>query len=121
MAKKIETIDEFREYVDGVIYRATHHAGEVTASVLTLVGAGIWAKDPGPILVRTYRESMANMAWVKIGGRPYALAYDHATRRIVLRDRGQSGKIIAKFSDATNPERIWRIFRSLRSQGRRPA
>ena len=47
--------------------------------MLTLTGAILWLKDPGPIEVRA-----ANMAWVAMGGAKYLLRYDQHSQRFEL-------------------------------------
>ncbi|MBI1746127.1 MAG: hypothetical protein HYR55_06020 [Acidobacteria bacterium] len=53
MALTVTEIEELRAYLNGVMNRADHHAGNVNAIALALAGAILWRKnDEEPIKVR---------------------------------------------------------------------
>jgi hypothetical protein len=51
MPVAIADVDALKAYIDGVMYRAAHHAGQVNAIALALAGAIVWRKDAEPIEV----------------------------------------------------------------------
>lgn len=44
MALTVTEIEELRAYINGVMARADHHAGNVKEIALTLTGAILWRK-----------------------------------------------------------------------------
>ena len=53
------------------------------------------------------------MLWIKIGGKDYALRYEHGTEQIEIRDGSQKGTILHSLDDTTPPADVEQIFRSL--------
>lgn len=112
MAIAIDTFGRLQEYLQGVLTRAGHHAGNVDGVVLTLLGAVLWRND-GDIEVREYNGSPANIIWFWVNGNRYALTYNHATEEIELRERTQSGTVIKSFDNSTSYPDIISVFRNL--------
>ena len=106
-------VDVLHQYAEGVMNRADHHAGQVKGVALALLGGIIWRGDPGSIEIRQYAGSPANVLWVKIGGKRYAFAYNHATGEIEMRDRTQGGTALHSFSNQTPVADVEAVFRGL--------
>jgi hypothetical protein len=100
-------------YLAGIMNRSEHHAETVGAIALALIGAVLWRKDPTPIEVRTYDGAPANVLWVQISGRRYALAYNHHDQCIELRDRTHTGATLFRFDNGTAVTEVYRIFAGL--------
>jgi len=108
-----EYVDILHRYAEGVMGRADHHAGQVKGIALALLGGIIWRGDQGSIEIKQYAGGLANVLWVTIGGRRYALAYNHQTGEIELRDRTQSGAALYSFSNATPVADVEAVLRQL--------
>ena len=80
--------------------------------MLTLAGAVIW-RATQDIEVRTYNEETANILWLTINGHRYALAYNHQTGNIEIRDRNQNGTILASFNNSSSATSVKTIFSGL--------
>lgn len=106
-------VEVLHRYADGVMNRADHHAGQVKAAALALLGGIIWRGEPGSIEIKQYAGGLANVLWVTIGGRRYAFAYNHTTEKIEIRDRTQSGSALHSFDNDTALADIEAVFRGL--------
>jgi hypothetical protein len=106
-------VDVLHQYVEGVMNRADHHAGQVKGIALALLGGIIWRGEPGSISIKQYAGSPANVLWVTISGKRYALAYNHGTRQIEIRDRTQSGTALHSFDDNTPVATVEAALRAL--------
>ncbi len=93
--------------------RADHHAGQVKAIALALLGGIIWRADSGSIKIKQYDGDLANVLWFIVGGKRYAVAYNHQTLQIEIRDRTQSGTAIHKFDNQTSIVDVEAIFSAL--------
>jgi hypothetical protein len=113
MPLTVADLDTLEMYLSGVMNRSDHHADTVGAIALALIGAVLWKKDPVPIEVKTYDGKPANILWVHISGRRYALAYNHHRGCIELRDRTQSGPALFEFDNNTPVTEVYRIFDQL--------
>lgn len=113
MAVTATDVDILRRYAEGVMNRADHHAGEVTAAALALLGGIIWRAEPGSIEIKQYGGNLANVLWFKVSGQRFAFAYNHQTEVIELRTRTQSGPAIRSFDNQSTVEEIEDAFRSL--------
>ncbi len=109
MALTITTLNLLNQYIGGVMQRADHHGQNVNEVVLTLAGAVIW-RATQDVEVKTYKDAMANILWLTIGANRYALAYNHQTSSIELRERTQQGNVVASFSNQTTAAEVKRIF-----------
>jgi hypothetical protein len=102
MPVPVDTLDELQRHLAPVLTgRAGPQAGEVGPAVLTLLGAILWRKDPGPVEVRA-----PGMAWVSLGGERYLLRYDAHARRVEVRRGAGSGELLLGVSDTTDPAEV---------------
>ena len=112
MALTITTLTLLNEYINGVMNRADHHGQNVNEIVLTLAGAVVW-RATQDVEVRTYNDQTANILWLTINGHRYAIAYNHETLNIEIRDRNQNGTVLAIFDNSTSAADVKRIFGGL--------
>lgn len=56
---------------------------------------------------------LANVLWLTVNGRCYALAYNHKTEKIEIRDRTQSGPALHSFDNKTPVSDVEATFRAL--------
>jgi hypothetical protein len=109
---QVSDLDTLLDYFSGVMSR-THHAPNVDAIALALLGAVLWKKDEdSPIEVCTYAGSPANVLWVQIAGQRYALAYNHNDGCIELRERTSQGNTRYTFTNDTSVNQV--IFKELK-------
>ena len=102
MSVLVDTLDEFRRHVAPVLTgRADPQAGKIGPAVLTLMGAILWRKDPGPVEVRG-----PGMAWVSLGGERCLLRYDPHARQVEVRRGAGSGELLLGVSDETGPAEV---------------
>lgn len=114
MAMVVTEVEQLRQYIQGVMARADHHAGNVKEVALTLVGAILWRKDDdGAIKVMERDGETTNVLWVLIGGNRYAFSYNHAAGLIEMREGSIQGKILHTFSNSTSSSAVYSIFKSL--------
>jgi Integron cassette protein VCH_CASS1 chain len=113
MAITADDVEILHRYAEGVMERADHHADQVKGIALALLGGIIWRGEPGSIEIKQYAGGLANVLWVTIRGRRYALAYNHQTGQIEIRDRTQSGAALHSFSNATAVADVEAVFRQL--------
>ena len=106
-------VDTLKRYVDGVMSRAGHHAGQVSAAALALLGPVLWRADPGSIELRTQDDKLANMLWFNVGTKRYALLYAHRNLQIELRERTQQGSVLHSFDNTTSLSQIHDAFTGL--------
>ncbi len=112
MAISINSIETLQRYLNGVLDRADHHAGNVEGVSLALLGAIVWKSDR-EIEVREYKGSPANMIWFWVGGNRYAMSYNHSTEQIELKERTHKGGVLHSFDNATSYQEVIEIFNSL--------
>ncbi len=114
MPLAVKDIDTLKRYIEGVMYRAEHHAGNVGGAALALAGAIVWRKDDAEeIEVMERQGDLKNVLWVKIGGRRYAFSYDHEVRAIEMREDSTHGPVLHKFTNSTPTHDVETIFRAL--------
>lgn len=113
MAITATDVEQLNEYASGVMERAKHHAFSVKGSALTILGGIIWRADPDTIRIRQYGGNPANMLWIRVGGRAYALRYEHSTGQIEIRDGSQNGAILHAIDDTMPVADIYTIVDSL--------
>ena len=102
MSVPVATLDELRQHLAPVLTgRAGPDAGQVGPAVLTLLGALLWRKDPGPVEVRA-----PGMAWVSLGGERYLLRYDPHARWVEVRRGAGGGELLLGVSDGTDPAEV---------------
>jgi hypothetical protein len=112
MALTITTLTLLNEYINGVMNRADHHGQNVNEIVLTLAGAVIW-RATQDVEVGTYNDETANILWLTVNGNRYAIAYNHQTLNIEIRDRNQNGIVLATFNNASTGANVKAIFAGL--------
>lgn len=112
MALTITTLTLLNEYINGVMTRADHHGQNVNEVVLTLAGAVIW-RSTQDVEVKTYKGETANILWLTVGSNRYALAYNHRTTNIELRERTFNGNVRATFNNNTPADEVKRVFLGL--------
>ena len=113
MAITATDVDQLQAYADGVMNRVGHHAGNVKGSALTVLGGIVWRADADTIRIREYAGSPANMLWIKVGGRAYALRYEHSTGQIEICDGSQKGTVLHKIDDTMSVADIHAIMKGL--------
>jgi hypothetical protein len=102
MPVPVTTLDELRQHLAPVLTgRASPDAGQVGPAVLTLLGAILWRKDPGPFEVRA-----PGMAWVSLGGERYLLRQDPHARQVEVRRGSGSGELLLGVADGTDPAEV---------------
>tara|TARA_R110002072_G_scaffold131513_3_gene271059 strand:+ start:415 stop:753 length:339 start_codon:yes stop_codon:yes gene_type:complete len=112
MAISIDSIETLQTYLSGVMGRADHHAGAVEGVSLALLGAVVW-RSTGEISVKQNKGNTANIIWFFVNENRFALAYNHATEKIELRERTQSGNALAEFDNSTTYQEVINVFRGL--------
>jgi hypothetical protein len=114
MPIQADDIQVLHSYAEGVMGRAGHHAANVRAIALALLGGIIWRAQPGSIEIKQYDGNRANVVWWRsVSGQRYACAYNHHTQEIEVRDRSTQGAVLHQFSNATPVTDIERIFATL--------
>jgi hypothetical protein len=111
--KSVSDLEVLKEYLLGVIDRAEHHADDVDAVSLALVGAVLWRMDKDSLRVFEREGEMKNVLWVTIQGARYTFSYDHKAKKIVLRRGSTQGELVASFSNATAVTEIRDVFSKL--------
>jgi len=113
MAVKMQSADLLKEYFNGVLSRADHHAQGVQEISLALLGAVIWKAD-GDIEVKSVKnEGMGNILWFNTSGSRYAMYYNHATVKIELRERTMNGDTLHEFDNTTPISEVFTVFKDL--------
>lgn len=113
MAITAKDVSTLHAYAEGVMGRADHHAGQVKAIALALLGGIVWKADPGSIEIKQYDGELANVLWLTVNGHRYALAYNHNTAKIEIRDRVQTGTALHSIDNQTPVADVETIFRGL--------
>ncbi len=113
MAVKMESADLLKEYFNGVLGRADHHAQGVQEISLALMGAVIWRSE-GDIEVKSVREGgMGNILWFNTESGRYAMYYNHETISIEMRARTMKGETLHVFNNDTTNSEVFNIFKDL--------
>jgi hypothetical protein len=114
MPVQVDDLSALQQYLDGVVNRADHHADNVNEVVFPLIGAILYFKDPkSSIKVFARQGATGNVLWVSIGKSKYPFSYDHKSASIALKRGGTQGKVIARFTNATETAEIIEHFRKL--------
>lgn len=112
MALEIDSIDQLKTHIAGVMERADHHAQNVYKIVLPLVGLVIW--KAANIRARTYAGNTANMIWFDTeSGDSYAIVFNHEEHKIDIRNRGQQGDNLLSIDNRTPMDTLIRFFDKL--------
>jgi Integron cassette protein VCH_CASS1 chain len=109
MAISATNIAALHTYAQGVMSRAMHHAGNVDAIALPLLGAIVWRADPNSISHGT------NVLWWESAATHgcYACSYNRGTSEIEIRAGSTQGAALHSFSNATPVASIQQIFSTL--------
>ena len=113
MSIKMDSVGILREYFNGVLGRADHHAQEVEEVALTLMGAVIWKAKENSIEVRSVGEKTGNMLWFETNRSRYSFRYDHSDKKIELREKTSNGPIISIFDNTITANTVYNIFGDL--------
>ena len=60
-----------------------------------------------------HQGDMKNVLWVRIGGKRYALSYNHEASSIEVRERTTQGKVLASFTNANTAQEVKAFFGGL--------
>ena len=107
--------DELRNYLQGAMARADHHAGDVKHITLALAGAILWKKAEGtPIKVMMgSKGETRNVLWVRMGASRYVFSYNIEAGAIEMRERTTQGQTLHSFTNTTPLSQIYSIFETL--------
>lgn len=109
-----DDLQTLHDYAQGVMARAAHHAENVRAVVLALLGGVVWRAKPGSVSVRQQGGGLGNVLWWEsLNEKKYACAYNHETREIEIRDRTLQGGVLHRFTNSTSVIDVERIFAEL--------
>lgn len=111
MPLPIESIDQMKNYLIKLMERADHHAKEVEAVCLSLVGAIIWKANK--VEVRTYKGDMANQLWMMAGANWYSFTYGHESGTVDMKKDNHHGDVIHTFTNTSSAIEILSIFDKL--------
>ena len=113
MPAPLRDIDVLQEYLRGVMEKADHHAQNVDQIALALIGAVVWRKDAADIEVMEHNGKLANVLWVRIGQRRYAMSYNHVAGTIEVREKSTHGSVLASFDNQSPIAQVRTFFESL--------
>jgi hypothetical protein len=113
MPIQADDVETLHRYAEGVMARVEHHAGNVGAIALALLGAIIWRAEPGSLQIRPYGGGMGNVLSFRIGPRAFAFRYEHSTQEIELRENNIAGPVLRTFSNLTPVTDVQDTFRNL--------
>lgn len=112
MAITISKIDTLKDYFNGVMNRANHHADYVNEIVLALIGGVIWRSE-GNFEVKQYDGAPANILWMYVNDRRYCFKFNHETGRIECLEGGHSGTLKMEFDNDTPISEVKKFFENL--------
>jgi hypothetical protein len=102
------------DYAQGFMSRAMHHAENVSAIALALLGGVIWRAKPGTVEIKQYDGKLANVLWWEsLNGNRYACRYNHEKKEIEILNRNLGGTAIHSFSNSTPITDVVQIFATL--------
>jgi hypothetical protein len=109
MAISATNVAALHTYAQGVMSRAMHHAGNVDAIALPLLGAIVWRANPNSISHGT------NVVWWESAAthQRYACSYNRQTSEIEIRAGSTHGAALHSFSNTTPIASIQQIFGNL--------
>ena len=112
MAIAINQIGALKEYFNGVMNRADHHADNVNEIVLALIGGVIWRAE-GNFEVKQYNDAPANILWMIVGDIRYCFKFNHETGKIECHEGGHNGVLIKEFDNYTSIAEVKSFFADL--------
>lgn len=92
MAITIDKVKALKEYFNGVMDRADHHAVNVNEIVLALIGGVIWRAEDN-FEVKQYDNAPANILWMYVADRRLCFKFNHETCKIECREGGHNGPL----------------------------
>jgi hypothetical protein len=113
MPRSITDIQLLRDYINGVMERAEHHADSLSEVALALAGAIVWRKDDKDIQVFEREGKMTNVLWAWIRGTRYAFSYNHTAGTIEMRTGSTQGQVLYSFSNRTTNQEVKEAFGKL--------
>ena len=111
MPKKVEFLSELREYFNGVMERAEHHAVNVNEVAFVLLAAVVWKADDFKVLERMGVPK--NVAWMEIKGNRYYFTYNHSDGKIDLYADSHQGQLLRQFDNNDKIIDVKEYFSSL--------
>ena len=66
-----------------------------------------------PLFLLSTKVFGTNILWLIVNGHRYAIAYNHHTEEIEIRDRNQNGTVIDTFNNQTSAATVKQIFARL--------
>lgn len=114
MPLQVNDVDMLKAYIEGVMNRAGHHAGNVDGVALALAGAIVWKKDADPIEVMEVAGDTKNVLWVKFSSQRYAFSYNHTSQTIEVRRGSTQGPVVYSFSNASTYSDVIAAFNTMK-------
>lgn len=111
MSIPIKKIEELKNYFNGVMNRANHHADNVNEIVLALIGGVIWQADN--FEVKQYGDAPANILWMYVNDKRYCFKFNHMTEMIDCCIGGHNGNVIASFYNQTSIAEVKEFFEKI--------
>ncbi len=96
---KIESMQQFQQYLSAVEGRIDHHAGRVKLTTLVLAGIVAARAVPGSVQVRTYAGATKNVIWFQTTGVDFCLAYNHDEECVDIRAGSLQGPVVRQVND----------------------
>lgn len=112
MAITIDKVNSLKEYFNGVMNRADHHADNVNEIVLALIGGVIWRAEDN-FEVRQYDNAPANILWMHVGEKRFCFMFNHHTGKIECREGGHNGSVVEEFENSTPISKVKSFFAAL--------
>ena len=112
MAIALDQIGTLKEYFNGVMNRADHHADAVNEIVLALIGGVIWRAE-GNFDVKQYAGEPANILWMHVDTTRYCFKFNHDIGKIECRKGGHGGELIEVFDNNTPLAEVKDFFAKL--------
>ena len=107
---KIESMQQFQQYLAAVEGRIDHHAGRVKHTTLILAGIVAARAVPGTVQVRTYAGATKNVIWFQAAGGEFCLAYNHDEECVDVIGRLLDGETVSHDGLVTVHEaKLWEI------------
>ena len=112
MPISIDSINQLKTHLEGVMERSDHHAQNVYKSVPVLVGLIIWKANS--IEARTHTGKNANMIWFTTEKqRRYAIVFNHIEYKIEIRENSQQGRALLYIDNSTSFTELLSFFEAV--------
>ena len=113
MAISIKDVISLKDYFDGVMSRADHHADGVNQIALSLMGGVIWKATDDITVRQGTDDSPANQLWMQVGNDRYCFSFNHRTGKIEVKKGSQKGDVIDSFDNNTPLSDVKAFFQGL--------